>query len=79
MELETPYHWFVANSLYWHTDDRLHVAIQALLSYGGIDDQYAVWRVPGTNADTRYKINFYTPQIEGAELVGVVNVEADDE
>ena len=79
MELETPYHWFVADSQNWHTDDRLFMAISGLLEYGGLDDQYSIWRVPGSNADTRYKINFYTPQIRGATLVGVSSRGGSDE
>ena len=82
MKLETPYHWFVADKRQWFTNDRLHVAIAGLLEYDQaieVEGQYSVWRVPGSNADTNYEIDLYTPQVRGAVLVGVISKGGSDE
>ena len=66
-------HFFVSSTMWWQTGtDLLDVlSRQAKLDRGTGVKQCAVYKVP-LPEDAPYEINFYAPQVEGAELVTVV-------
>jgi hypothetical protein len=66
-------HFFVSSVMWWQTGtDLLEVlARQAKLDKGTGVKQCAVYKVP-LPEDAPYEINFYAPQVEGAELVTVI-------
>lgn len=66
-------HFFVSSHMWWQTGtDLLEVlARQAKLDKGTGVKQCAVYKVP-LPVDAPYEINYYAPQVEGAEFVTVV-------
>jgi len=66
-------HFFVSSVMWWQTGtDLLDVlSRQAKLDKGTGVKQCAVYKVP-LPEDAPYEINFYAPQVEGAELVTVI-------
>lgn len=66
-------HFFVCSNMYWQTGtDLLEVLTrQAKLDKSAGAHQCAVYKVP-LPADAPYEINYYAPQVEGAELVTII-------
>lgn len=73
-------HYFTSSVCHWCADDdraecerQQREADEEDQRKGGITSNgYNVWRVPGPCLTTFYKINHYSPQIEGAEFLEFV-------
>lgn len=69
------FHYYAATAFTWVTDDDLWKALNTLKKKGGPSgiakkgDPYIVFKVPGTNADSKYQISNWVPQVEGIECI----------
>lgn len=70
------YHWFVSTYAYFNTSDSLVAALDAIRKRHPREPKLLVnvWRVPGRNVGTHYKVSFYAPQIEGAMFCGTTTL-----
>lgn len=57
------FHYLVTNPFEWESGTDLHELMGRFDKKGYV---YWVWYVPGGDAETKYDIRFYQPQVEGS-------------
>jgi hypothetical protein len=78
--MENPFHFFCTSTLNWQCADDLFVALKKVeiadkktcKSLGvkiAPDANCSVWQIPGADAGTKYQIQNFTPEIDGAEFI----------
>ncbi len=71
IDVTKPHHYFITSAATWVADNNLEKGLKRHAEQLDGLKLVNVWFVPG-NDKSSYEISYYAPQVEGAELIAVI-------
>jgi hypothetical protein len=71
IDVTQPHHYFITSAATWVSDNNLEKGLKRHAREKDGLKLVNVWFVPGDDK-SEYKISYYAPQVEGAELIAVI-------